>query len=290
MLSFPYAPGAQPILLWSHEVTRVEETIPQSDLRAATVPRATFNYVIIAIAFLLLGIVLGAVGYDRFIQGNAQLVEQSVARALTNDSAVQQALERSIASALGGQAAGQRQGLNPDERYEIPIANNPTRGPADAPVTIVEFSDFRCGFCGRFARETLQPLLASYPDDVQFVYRDFVIFGQESYEAALASECAHDQDKFWEYHNILFDNQQNMGREQFISFAEETGMDVDTFTTCFDNETHRDDIIADVSYAQDLGLTGTPTFFINGRVVSGAQPLDFFKRMIDEELASAATS
>src|SRR5690606_21797406 len=83
-----------------------------------------------------------------------------------------------------------------------------------------------------FAKETLRPLLESYGDQIQFVYRDFVIFGQPSYEAALASECAHEQDKFWEYHDILFANQQNMGREQFISFAGELDLDVEACTTC----------------------------------------------------------
>jgi len=265
----------------------VEERISQSDLRPESVPRTNFNYVIIAISFLLLGIVIGAVGYDRFIQNNAALVEQSVARALANDGTIQEALERSIASVLAGQTGGQQQrGPNPEERYEIPVAGNPSIGPSDAPITIVEFSDFRCPYCARFAKETLRPLLESYGDQIQFVYRDFVIFGQPSYEAALASECAHEQDKFWEYHDILFANQQNMGREQFISFAGELDLDVEAFTTCFDEQTYRDAIVADVSFAQELGLSGTPSFFINGRFISGAQPLEVFRGIIDEELAS----
>jgi protein-disulfide isomerase len=252
----------------------IEKPVDTSNVH---VPRATLNYFIIAIAFLVLGIVIGAVGYDRFVQANAQLVEASVTRALNT-----------MIESQGGSANAETTALNPNERYDVPVANNPTRGSADAPVTIVEFSDFRCGFCGRFARETLQPLLASYDEsEVQFVYRDFVIFGQQSYEAALAAECAHDQDKFWEFHDLIFGNQQGLSRDQYIAWAGDNGLDVDTFTTCYDSETHREEISTDLAYAQSLGLTGTPTFFINGRAVSGAQPIEVFRSIIDEELANA---
>lgn len=247
-----------------------------ADTSNVHVPRATFNYFIIAVAFLVLGIVIGAVGYDRFVQANAQMVEASVTRALNT-----------LIESQGGSAA-ETTALNPNERYDIPVANNPSQGSADAPVTIVEFSDFRCGFCGRFARETLAPLLASYDEsEVQFVYRDFVIFGQQSYEAALASECAHDQDKFWEFHDLIFANQQTLNRDQYLTWADENGLDVEAFTTCYDSETHREEISADLAFAQSLGLTGTPTFFINGRAVSGAQPVEVFRSIIDEELANA---
>ncbi len=269
----------------------MDKPVESADPGTVTVARTTFNYFIIAIAFLVLGIVLGAVGYDRFVQANAVLVEESVTRALTSGTAMEEAIQRSLTTVLGGAAtgAGEQAALNPNERYEVPVSDNPSLGSADAPVTIVEFSDFRCGFCGRFARETLQPLLASYDEsEVQFVYRDFVIFGQASYEAALASECADDQDKFWEFHDLIFGNQQELSRDMYLTWAADEGLDVDAFTSCYDNQTHRDEITADFEYGQSLGLTGTPTFFINGRVVSGAQPQEVFKAMIDEELASAS--
>lgn len=249
--------------------------------------RVTFNYVIIAIAFLLLGVVIGALGYDRFVQTNADAVEQSVARALTSGTAMQDAIERSLVSVLGAQQGGSQPRLNANDRYEVPVAGNPTRGAEGAKVRIIEFSDFRCGFCGRFARETLQPLLASYnEDEVEFVYRDYVIFGQASYEAALAAECAHDQDQFWAFHDLIFANQQNLSRDIYLTWASELEMDVETFTSCYDGQTHRAEITADLEYGQSLGLTGTPTFFINGRVVSGAQPIEVFKQIIDAELAA----
>ena len=271
----------------------MDTPIEKTDPGTGTVTRTTFNYFVIATAFLLLGIVLGAVGYDRFVRANAALVEESVTRALTTGTAMEDAIERSLASVLGGAAGGaagaEEVALNPNERYDVPVSDNPSLGADDAPVTIIEFSDFRCGFCGRFARETLQPLLASYDESqVQFVYRDFVIFGQASYEAALAAECAHDQDQFWAFHDLIFDNQQGLGRDLYLTWATDLEMDVDQFTTCYDEQTHRDEITADFTYGQGLGLTGTPTFFINGRVVSGAQPQEVFKSIIDEELASAS--
>ena len=268
----------------------MDKPIENANPGAVTVARTTFNYFIIAIAFLLLGIVLGALGYDRFVQTNAALVEQSVTRALTSGTAIEEAIERSLASVMGGAAAGGEEvALNPNERYDVPVSDNPSLGADDATVTIIEFSDFRCGFCGRFARETLQPLLASYDESqVQFVYRDFVIFGQASYEAALAAECADDQDQFWAFHDLIFDNQQGLSRDLYLTWATDLEMDVDQFTTCYDEQTHRDEITADFEYGQSLGLTGTPTFFINGRAVSGAQPQEVFKSIIDEELASAS--
>lgn len=268
----------------------METPVQTAHTDSASVSRTTFNYVFIAFVFLLLGIVIGAVGYDRFVQANADLVEQSVTRALTTGTAMEDALERSLASVLGAQqaATGDRPAApDPNERYDVLVADNPTRGADDAKVTIIEFSDFRCGFCGRFARETLQPLLDSYDEgEVQFAYRDFVIFGQASYEAALAAECAHDQDRFWEFHDLIFANQQGLGRDTYVSWAGDLEMDVETFTSCYDGQTHRDEITADLEVAQSLGLTGTPTFFINGRAVSGAQPLEVFKQIIDAELAS----
>lgn len=266
----------------------MDDPIETTSNSADTVSRVTLNYFIIAIAFLLLGIAVGVVGYDRFAKSNAALVEESITRALSDGSAMEQAMTRSLTTVLGGQAE-ETTALNTNERYDVPVANNPSMGAADAPVTIIEFSDFRCGFCGRFARETLQPLLDSYDENqVQFVYRDFVIFGQQSYEAALAAECAHDQDQFWPFHNMIFDNQQDLSRDLYVSWAGDLEMDVDQFTACYDGQVHRDEITADYEYGRSLGLTGTPTFFINGRAVSGAQPVEVFKQIIDAELASAS--
>lgn len=257
------------------------------------IPKTTFNYVVIAISFLLLGMVMGAIGYERIAQNrqveDQQLINQAVASALGagGGSNIQAMINESVASALGAQGGNQPR-LDPNQRYDIAIVDaNPRQGPEDAPVTIVEFGDFRCGFCGRFARETMKPLLAQYEGRVRFVYRNFIIFGQLSYEAALAAECAEDQEKYWEYHDLLFENQQALTTEMFSTLASDLALDMDAFTTCFESQAHRQAITDDVVYSESLGLTGTPTFFINGRLVSGAQPIDVFQRIIDEELAAA---
>lgn len=177
---------------------------------------------------------------------------------------------------------------DPNRRYDVAVEGNPFRGAADAQVVMVEFSDFNCGFCGRYARETLNPLVDAFGDRVKFVYRDFPILAQSSYDAALAAQCAFEQGDFWGYHNALFNNQGAFGRDLFLKIAADIGLDGDSFTDCLDNQKHRDSIVADAIDAQNLGLRGTPSFFINGRFVSGAQPYNVFADILNQELENAA--
>jgi protein-disulfide isomerase len=169
--------------------------------------------------------------------------------------------------------------------------DDPFQGPADAPVVIVEFSDFQCGFCGRWYKETLPQILAAYPTQVKFVYRDFTIFGEESVRAATAADCANEQGKFWEMHNRLFDrleNQENtpLNDDTFISYAGELGMDTTAFSQCLTSERYVNEVLADYSAAQQYGLQGTPGFVINGVVYTmGAQPFQVFDGIIQSELA-----
>jgi protein-disulfide isomerase len=169
--------------------------------------------------------------------------------------------------------------------------DDPFQGPADAPVVIVEFSDFQCGFCGRWYKETLPQILAAYPTQVKFVYRDFTIFGQESVRAATAADCANEQGKFWEMHNRLFDrleNQENtpLNDDTFISYAGELGLDTAAFSECLASDRYVNEVMADYSAAQKYGLQGTPGFVINGVVYTmGAQPFQVFDTIIQTELA-----
>ncbi len=165
------------------------------------------------------------------------------------------------------------------------------QGPEDAPVVIVEFSDFQCGYCGRWYQETLSQILEEYPTQVKFVYRDFPIFGEESLRAAMATECAEEQGRFWDFHNRLFDrlveNEETpLNDETFISYAAEFEMDVDAFSQCMATDRYYDEVLADYQMAQAYGLRGTPGFVINGRVQSiGAQPFEVFSALIEAELA-----
>lgn len=249
---------------------------PYADPGAVLViPRVVVNYVIIAIVFFALGAGITALASNAIFNAN---------------SAENQALiQRSVAAAVEANAGQQQvQGLQPGQRYDVSADTDPARGPEDAPVTIVEFSDFRCPYCGRFVAETLDPLLANYEGKIRMVFRDFPILGQQSLLAALAGECMNDQGKFWDFHNLTFSNQQSLSREQFINYAQQLGIDVPRFTTCLDNQEFLEEIRADATYAQNLGVTGTPAFFINGTFISGAQPYDVFASIIDQELAKAA--
>jgi protein-disulfide isomerase len=254
---------------------------PDPATEVMTISRVTLNYVVIAVAFLALGIFMGWIAAEQVSQSNQleneALIDQAVAR-------IEEKLD-TVAVAANENGSGEAPRLQVGSRYEVDAGENPSLGATDALVTIVEFSDFQCGYCGRYATETLSPLMDEYGDRVQIVYRDFIIFGQQSYAAALAAHCAHDQEQFWGFHDLVFANQRSLSRSQYISFAEQLELDMDTFTTCYDSETHRENIADDVVFAESLGVTGTPAFFINGRFVSGAQPYEVFAQIIDEELA-----
>lgn len=175
------------------------------------------------------------------------------------------------------------------ERFSVSADDDPALGPDNAPVVIIEFSDYQCQFCGMFARETLHPLLELYPDQIRFVYRDLVIYGPVSFQAALSAECANDQGAFWPYHDRLFEQQDNLTPKFFFAMAEELNLDMQRFARCVSDPATEDEVKADTSAGHDLGIRGTPTFYINGRILVGAQPLEAFATIIDEELASGGT-
>jgi protein-disulfide isomerase len=174
----------------------------------------------------------------------------------------------------------------PVVRVEIPIDAAPVRGAAEAPVTLVEFSDFQCPFC-KGVQATLAGLLKQYPGKVKLVYRDFPIdaLHPQARRAAEAARCAQDQGKFWEYHDLLFAEAPKAAPEDLQRYAEQSGLDLAAFERCLSDNVHRAAVQRDLDEGTRLGVTGTPAFFINGRPLSGAQPLEAFVRVIDEELA-----
>lgn len=192
-----------------------------------------------------------------------------------------------------------------DERVkEMPISvsidDDPVRGNQDAPITIVEFSDFQCPFCARFQIQTLPLILEQYVETgkVKFVYRDFPIQNSHpnAMPAAAASECAHEQNKYWEYHDALFENQGVWNKVDIASavtifkeFAAELDLNQDQFINCLDSGKYIEEINNDLKDGRDYGVTGTPGFFIgneeNGFVkLNGAQPFEAFKNIIDSQL------
>ncbi len=192
------------------------------------------------------------------------------------------ALETALRGAVQAQAAPQP--TQPPSRLDnVSVDDDPALGPGNAPVVIVEFSDFRCPYCKRFRDETLPALLEQYGDQIRFVYRDFPVVGGEA--DAEAAECADEQGKFWPYHDALFENFRAQSTvDDYVALAENLGLDTGAFRQCLDSGAMRQEIIGDVTDAQDYGITGTPTFFINGVRVIGAQPLSVFQSVIDQEL------
>jgi len=176
--------------------------------------------------------------------------------------------------------------LDPPRYTVSSAAHDPVRGPAGAPVEIVEFSDFQCPFCGRVA-PTLNRVRETFGDQVKFVFRDFPLTSihPQAHQAAEAAECASEQGKFWEYHDVLFANQRALGTSDLKRHATTIGLDAEAFAGCLDSGRTRPRVEADLAAAQALGLQATPAFFINGRFLSGAQPFEAFERIIREELA-----
>ena len=167
-------------------------------------------------------------------------------------------------------------------RFDISTDDDPALGPEDAPITIVEFSDFACGYCRRFHEQTFPELLARYPDQIRFVYRDLPVVG--GYEAAQAAECADEQGAFWEFHDLLFTGELGFDEDAYREYAEAIDIDADELSECLAEERFASEVESDARYAMDLGATGTPTFFINGIPLVGAQPIESFINVIESEL------
>jgi protein-disulfide isomerase len=178
-------------------------------------------------------------------------------------------------------------------RSEVPIAGAPVRGNPNAPVTIVEFSDFHCPYCRR-AHPVIQQLLAKYGDRVRLVYKDMPLdnLHPDARAASEAGLCAAAQGKFWEFHDKLFATDPDSSPATLNRLAQEVGIDVAPFEACYKERRFKAQVEASVQDGSRLGVTGTPTFFINGRNVTGALPLESFAKVVDEELkrAQAPTS
>src|SRR3954453_21422276 len=163
-------------------------------------------------------------------------------------------------------------------------ATGPAKGPANAPVTIVEFSDFQCPFCSRLT-PTLKAVEEKYGNKVRLVFRQYPLpFHQNAEKAAEASLCAADQGKFWELHDAMFGNQGELGVDQLKAKAASLGLNADKFNKCLDSGEKAAAIQADIKAGSAAGVSGTPAMFINGRFINGAVPLDNITTVIDDEL------
>jgi len=168
------------------------------------------------------------------------------------------------------------------------VDDDDVKGDPDAPVTIVEWSDFECPFCARFYSQTLSQIDENYikTGKVKLIFRDFPLnFHANAQKAAEAAECAGEQDKYWEMHDKLFEDGVKGGVDSYKEFAKGLGLDTTEFDSCLDSGEMADEVAKDMRDGSSNGIKGTPGFLINGKLVSGAQPYAVFKQAIDEALA-----
>lgn len=180
----------------------------------------------------------------------------------------------------------------PGQKVDVSVGHFPVLGNKNAKVTVVEFGDFQCPFCGRFYTDVEKNLIKDYVNTgkVRFAFRSFAFLGQESNWASEAAECASEQGKFWEYHNYLYENQsgENQGafsKDNLKSFASTVGLNTSQFNTCLDSGKYAKNVTDDTDAGKKAGVSGTPTTFVNGQSVVGAQPYSSFKTLIDAELS-----
>ncbi len=229
-------------------------------------------YVVLLFAFLVIGYLLGSL-YP--IKGGA--------------------LSQNTNPTTGTQQAAPEEAPAPEPETVLEKLKNPrlpAKGDKNAPVTIVEFSDFECPFCARFYSETLPKIQKEYIDTgkVKLVYMHYPLsFHAKAKPLANAAECANDQGKFWEMHDKIFENNTSGALsaatdDTYKQWAAELGLNTTNFNTCYDNKTFESEIDKEFTLGGELGVSGTPAFYINGRQLIGAMPFESFKAIIDEEL------
>ena len=257
----------------------------QNNNGKVSVKKSTFNG-------LIIGLIV-AVGVAAFIAGT-----------YTSNLNSNQISEEDLEEAIAKLELKLLQNQLPTEQsklvMKISADNDPVIGNPDAPITIIEFSDFQCPFCARFYTQTLPLIYEEYIDQgkVKLVFRDFPIqsIHPNAVPAAVASECANEQGKFKEMHDILFDNQNQWSRQEtvdalslFSQYATEIQLEQETFDSCLTSGKYIEEIQKDLVDGQKYGVTGTPGFFIgNDQIgyvqIKGAQPFDIFKKVIDAQL------
>ena len=248
-------------------IVEEEQMMPDAD-ETITFKRSHFYSVLVVLAFAV-GILVGYVAWGRGSTATAAVPAQAAA-----------------AQQPSGQVAEAPTAQPQFTRYDIPTEGYPSLGPDDAPITIVEFSDFQCPFCRRFHDETYQALLDAYPNQIRFVYRNLPLTSihPAAMPTAIASLCANDQGAYWDFHEKLFSSE-TLDEPTFIQYAADLNLNVDEFTACLSSGKHDDFIQKDMDFSLNLGVQSTPTFFVNGLAIVGAQPLSSFQQLIDKELA-----
>ncbi|MCC6763947.1 MAG: thioredoxin domain-containing protein [Deltaproteobacteria bacterium] len=193
-------------------------------------------------------------------------------------------IEKDIAARPAAPAAAQRPQIDPNKVYQIPVGNSAVRGPKDAPVTIVMFSDFQCPFCAQSA-PVVEQVLAAYPNDVNFIMKQFPLrqIHPNADPAARAAIAAGKQGKFWEMHDELYKNSRNLTPETIKGIAEKIGLDMKKFEADQGSDEVKKQVDEEMALGAKSDVRGTPSFFVNGKIAQN-RSLDGFKTQIDAEL------
>ena len=258
--------------------TPAAETEPSREESDSITFRRSHLYALLLPLAFIIGLSVGYLFWGRANTGTSTAANASAAStASTGQAAVPQTPSQ-------GQSQDQMQQI---VRYDVPIDGDPFYGPENAAITIIEFSDYECPYCRKWHVEVFQRLLEAYPGQIKFVYRDFPLTSihPNAFSAAEAANCAGEQGLYWPYHELLFSMQLGLSHEAYTQYAKQLGANMDTFNACLTDGKYKDEIQADFEYGAQLGIRSTPTFFINGIALVGAQPYETFKQVIDKELA-----
>ncbi len=237
--------------------------------------RSVFFAALLPITFIL-GIAVGYIFWGRGSAGQAA-------------AAAQTAVPTAVAQA-GDTAASDPTAKPADQqnvrRYDVPADDDYAFGPDDAPITLIEFSDYECPYCRKWHLEVWPKLQEAFPGQIRLVYRDFPLYNihPNANPAAEAANCAGEQGKYWDFHTMLFAGGE-LGNAVYEQYAKDLDLDLAKFAECLSTNRTADEVQADFDYAANLGISSTPTFFINGLAVVGAQPFETFQQIIEQELA-----
>lgn len=240
-------------------------------------------------SFAIIAIIVGAVGIGLGIYTIAtvgSMLDESTAPDSGSESGTSTGQNQSVSSSSSSAAGGE--GLHP-----LALNGSPLLGSPDAPVTIVEYGDYQCPGCQRFATQVKPLIIENYIDagKVKLVFKDFAFYGDDSIKGAISASCAADQDRFWEMHDLFYSNQMEinsgwLNSDAIKGFASELGLDMQEFSACLDGKRYAHRVIENFNEARSIGIDGTPAFIIidsKGETVAikGAQPFSTFKRVLD---------
>jgi protein-disulfide isomerase len=233
----------------------------------------------------------GAQPFDRFkaIIDEELKKADALAKKVGGKGKVYDAIMKTAKADLGGAPAPAAEGEAPaGPPKKVDVGSAPARGPKNAPITVVLFSDFQCPFCGR-VEPSITELEKAYPGKVRVAWKNFPLsFHNNAKPAAEAALAANEQGKFWEMHDILFKNQQNLTAPDLEKYAKEIGLNMDKFKAAIDSHKFAAQIEADTKQGSELGVSGTPAAFVNGQLISGAQPVEAFKKIVEADMKGGA--